>query len=160
MYRHNGQNNSSSRGSYRGGGNGGNRRGGYNNPRRSFGRQPKKNTIDVSLFINAAQNAPEPVVQPIQHTFSDFPLHEKLHQSIAERGYTEPTPIQDQSIQSILDGRDLLGIANTGTGKTGAFLIPSINKILNGLGHHVARRRRCALDQRVVRRTRLVEVPL
>lgn len=133
MYRHNSSrshSSSSARPGYRGGSSssGGQRRfRSFQNAR----RQPKKNTIDIARFINAAQTAPEPVAHPIQHTFSDFPLHEKLHQSIADRGYLEPTPIQDQSIPSILDGRDLLGIANTGTGKTGAFLIPIINAILN-----------------------------
>ncbi|MDQ5950853.1 MAG: ATP-dependent helicase DeaD [Patescibacteria group bacterium] len=136
MYRQNTQsgrsNSRPSRGGY-GGGYGGRQRNGFGggNSRPNFRRQPKKNNIDVSLFINAAQEAPEQEVHPIQHSFSDFPLHEKLHKSIEERGYTIPTPIQDQAIQSILDGRDLLGIANTGTGKTGAFLIPIINKILN-----------------------------
>lgn len=134
MYKHNSNRSQSGRSNFRpryrdnNGGNGGR---GFGNSRPNFRRQPRKNNIDISMFINSAQNAPEPVVQPIEHMFSDFPLHEKLHQNIAERGYTEPTPIQDQAIQSILDGRDLLGIANTGTGKTGAFLIPTINKILN-----------------------------
>jgi ATP-dependent RNA helicase DeaD/ATP-dependent RNA helicase RhlE len=48
-----------------------------------------------------------------------------------EKGYKIPTPIQDQGIDPILKGRDFVGIANTGTGKTAAFLIPLINKVLN-----------------------------
>lgn len=105
--------------------------GGHNGGRPQFRRQPKGNNIDPSLFINAAQPVQETVAQPIQHQFSDFALDERLHKNIAERGYTQPTPIQDQSIDSILAGQDFLGIANTGTGKTGAFLIPTINKVLN-----------------------------
>jgi len=64
-----------------------------------------------------------------QHKFADFPIAEVLKQNIAYRGYTQPTPIQDQAIEPILQGRDLIGLADTGTGKTAAFLIPLINKI-------------------------------
>ena len=60
--------------------------------------------------------------------FADFNLADKLKRNILERGFETPTPIQNQTIQPILDGRDLIGIANTGTGKTGAFLIPLVNK--------------------------------
>ena len=64
------------------------------------------------------------------HTFSDFAVGESLKHSIGKKGYLTPTPIQDQAIPPALLGRDILGIANTGTGKTGAFLIPLINKVL------------------------------
>jgi len=52
-----------------------------------------------------------------------------LKDNIKNRGYIKPTPIQDQAIQHILDGRDLIGLAATGTGKTAAFLIPLIDKL-------------------------------
>ncbi|MBI2421099.1 MAG: DEAD/DEAH box helicase, partial [Candidatus Levybacteria bacterium] len=52
-----------------------------------------------------------------------------LKDNIAAKNYTAPTPIQDQVIDHILSGRDVIGIANTGTGKTAAFLIPLINKV-------------------------------
>lgn len=61
--------------------------------------------------------------------FNDFPLSTPLKQNILEKGFTKPTPIQDQSIMPILQGQDLIGLANTGTGKTGAFLIPVIDQI-------------------------------
>ena len=54
-------------------------------------------------------------------------------QNIVRKGYLQPTPIQDQAIQPILEGKDLIGLANTGTGKTAAFLIPLINKIINNV---------------------------
>lgn len=64
-----------------------------------------------------------------QNQFSDFSISDILKQNITGKGYKFPTPIQDQAIPAILSGRDLIGIANTGTGKTAAFLIPMIEKI-------------------------------
>ncbi len=61
--------------------------------------------------------------------FSDFAIVDKLKQNISAKKYAIPTPIQDQAIDHILMGKDLIGIANTGTGKTAAFLIPLINKV-------------------------------
>ena len=62
--------------------------------------------------------------------FSKFPLHEDLHKAVKAMGYTAPTPIQFQAIPSALEGRDVLGSAQTGSGKTAAFALPMINKIL------------------------------
>lgn len=64
-----------------------------------------------------------------RHQFADFPILEEIKRNIAQKGYTVPTPIQDQAIPQILAGRDLIGVANTGTGKTAAFLIPLIDKV-------------------------------
>jgi superfamily II DNA/RNA helicase len=66
------------------------------------------------------------------HTFSDFAISPELKQAIKARGYDTPTPIQDGAISHILEGKDLIGIANTGTGKTGAFLVPLIDKVRKG----------------------------
>lgn len=86
-------------------------------------------TFDPSHVVD---NAPEYVqeVHEQKHNFSDFAISEKLKSSIARRGFTTPTPIQDESIPVLLQNKDVVGIANTGTGKTAAFLIPLINKIL------------------------------
>jgi ATP-dependent RNA helicase RhlE len=65
----------------------------------------------------------------VTHEFSDFKIADSLKRNIAGR-YKTPTPIQDQVIPHIIEGRDVIGIANTGTGKTAAFLIPLINKVL------------------------------
>ena len=65
-----------------------------------------------------------------KHTFSDFQIDERLKANIVKKGYTTPTPIQDQSIPVALTGRDIVGLAETGTGKTAAFLIPLIDKVL------------------------------
>ncbi len=63
-------------------------------------------------------------------TFNDIELNESLRLGLKDVGYTEPTPIQEQSIPFALEGKDILGAAQTGTGKTGAFVIPILEKIL------------------------------
>lgn len=101
------------------------------NRRSSFGgRAPRAiKKLDANLFIKKAiEKAPEETVVSTT-TFADFPLTEKLQRNIAEHGYKTPTTIQEQAIPHLLAGRDVIGIANTGTGKTAAFLIPLINKI-------------------------------
>jgi superfamily II DNA/RNA helicase len=85
--------------------------------------------IDPSRFVNKAvvSDTPEPAFVP-QHQFADFALQDRIKQNLSEKGYVTPTPIQDQAIPAVLEGRDIVGLANTGTGKTGAFLIPLINR--------------------------------
>lgn len=65
-----------------------------------------------------------------EHAFTDFKIEERLKENIVTKGYKTPTPIQDRAIPQVLLGRDVVGIANTGTGKTAAFLIPLINKVM------------------------------
>jgi ATP-dependent RNA helicase RhlE len=62
--------------------------------------------------------------------FSDLGLAESLLRALTHEGYTIPTPIQAQSIPPLLQNRDLLGIAQTGTGKTAAFALPILNQLL------------------------------
>jgi ATP-dependent RNA helicase RhlE len=62
-------------------------------------------------------------------TFADLPLATPLLRALAEEGYTNPTPIQAQSIPMLLAGRDLLGMAQTGTGKTAAFALPLLHRL-------------------------------
>jgi superfamily II DNA/RNA helicase len=103
-----------------------NRQRNYRNNNRNF----SGDKININRFVNRAVSIEETEVFIPQNSFNDFNLHSKLKQSIFDRGYKNPTPIQDQAIPAILKGSDLIGLANTGTGKTGAFLIPIINKIL------------------------------
>jgi superfamily II DNA/RNA helicase len=70
------------------------------------------------------------VPEVITHKFEDFSFSERLKDNIKQKGYVLPTPIQDKAIPEIMKGKDVIGIANTGTGKTAAFLIPLIDKIL------------------------------
>ena len=58
--------------------------------------------------------------------FSELPIIEPILRAITDEGYATPTPIQEQAIPTILSGRDFLGCAQTGTGKTAAFAIPII----------------------------------
>jgi len=100
-------------------------RGGRNKKRgNSFER------IDVSKFISKATITESEEIYLPTHTFSDFNIDPKIKANIAAKKYIYPTPIQDKAIPHAILGRDILGIANTGTGKTAAFLIPIINKIL------------------------------
>ncbi len=64
--------------------------------------------------------------------FSDFMLNPLLHKAIADAGYSTPTPIQAATIPGILEGRDAMACAPTGTGKTAAFVLPALNRILSG----------------------------
>ncbi|WMD18342.1 DEAD/DEAH box helicase [Achromobacter seleniivolatilans] len=73
--------------------------------------------------VAPAADAPAP-------TFTDFGLHPLLLQSIAETGYTVPTPIQAQAIPVVVAGRDVMGAAQTGTGKTAAFTLPILHRLM------------------------------
>lgn len=86
--------------------------------------------IDVAKFINKAVITEEVEKFVPEHTFADFKLQPLLKKNIEAKGYLNPTPIQDRAIPHLLRGEDIVGIANTGTGKTAAFLIPIINQIL------------------------------
>ncbi len=85
--------------------------------------------IDSSRFISKAVITEEVEKWKPEHAFSDFKIEPSLKESIIKKGYGIPTPIQDRAIPHILQGQDIVGIANTGTGKTAAFLIPLINKV-------------------------------
>jgi ATP-dependent RNA helicase RhlE len=65
--------------------------------------------------------------------FSSFNLHQQLVANIEALGYQQPTPIQEQTIPLVLDGRDVMGSAQTGTGKTAAFALPILHRILKKL---------------------------
>jgi len=67
-------------------------------------------------------------------SFATLGLAEPLVRALAAKNYAEPTPIQAQSIPALLEGRDLLGIAQTGTGKTAAFMLPSIQRLVEAKG--------------------------
>ena len=74
---------------------------------------------------------------PIEHNFADFPVGEQIKFNAKAKGYLIPTPIQDKVIPLIIAGRDVVGVANTGTGKTAAFLIPLIDKVLKNFHEKV-----------------------
>lgn len=97
----------------------------------------RNSSFDPTHLIN---NQVKPVLEKkttIAHEFSDFLISEQLKKNIFEKGYRIPTPIQDQTIPLVLEGHDIIGIANTGSGKTGSFLIPLINKVINNRSQKV-----------------------
>ncbi len=99
----------------------------------SGGRGRVAKVFDPTSVINAQKNEDVVIVPEAyipQNTFADFKIDAKLKLNVLDRNYGAPTPIQDQSIPEILAGRDLIGIANTGTGKTAAFLIPLLDKVI------------------------------
>lgn len=111
--------------------------GGYNRGgggRRSSGSHGMP--INVNRFINKAEPVEESKIE-ITHKFADFGLDSRLLANILKKGYELPMPIQDQSIPYIMEGRDLLGIANTGMGKTAAFLVPLVNKMIKARAQRV-----------------------
>ena len=114
----------------------------YNNGRRSSGRNfkggsrpqqrrrgPSKQYIHPSKFINKAAPVQDETPYEAKHTFADFPFGAELQYNIRQKGYVAPSAIQDQAIPQIIDGKDIIGLANTGTGKTAAFLLPIIERM-------------------------------
>lgn len=92
-------------------------------------RGPKKDYIHPSRFVKVARAVEEEAYEP-QHAFVDFASNELIKKNIAAKGFTHPSPIQDQSIPHGLEGRDVIGIANTGTGKTIAFAVPVLHRVI------------------------------
>lgn len=86
--------------------------------------------IDVSKFVNKTATDLKIETFSPKHSFTDFQFQEILNKNIKTKDYTALTPIQDQAIPHVIRGEDIVGIANTGTGKTAAFLLPLINKII------------------------------
>lgn len=109
---------------------------GSGNPRRfpsrfgGTGGRGKSERIDISRFVNKVTISEEAVNFTPDNTFQSFVIDERIKNTITAKGYVTPTPIQDRAIPQVLLGHDVVGIANTGTGKTAAFLIPLIDKIL------------------------------
>lgn len=89
----------------------------------------KQSNIATHRFVNrAVDRGPEPAYVPA-HRFSDFKLNARTQSTLDFLGFTDPTAIQDQAIPPALEGKDIIGLANTGTGKTAAFLLPIIEKL-------------------------------
>src|SRR5690606_6114098 len=103
------------------------------NRNQSQNRRPSRpsagSTINPYLFVKKA-NPIEEVIYTPGRLFNAMPLDHQLKECLSKKGYTHPTEIQDKTLEAILAGNDLMGIAQTGTGKTGAFLIPIVNTLL------------------------------
>jgi len=121
-----------SNGGFRGGNGGGRGRSGGGNRGRRGGGGYKMSFFNPETFIKKAEPIAESAPYAATHTFSEFGFTDQLAEAIARRNYTIPTQIQDETIPLVLEGRDVVGLSNTGTGKTAAFLLPLINRaILN-----------------------------
>lgn len=86
--------------------------------------------ISISRFIKKAEITETVEKFVPEHTFATFNIGDALKKNIARRGFNLPTPIQDRAIPHILRGSDIVGIADTGTGKTAAFLVPLMDRII------------------------------
>ena len=92
-------------------------------------RKNAKQYIHPSKFVSAARPREEVSYTPL-NSFRDFVMHELLHRNLETKGIVSPTPIQDESVPHGLSGSDVIGIANTGTGKTIAFALPVLHRLL------------------------------
>ncbi len=96
---------------------------------RSGGKKRVGAYIHPSKFINKAVAKADEVPYEATHQFIDFNFVPKLQANIEFKGYKTPSAIQDQAIPFVLAGHDVIGLANTGTGKTAAFTLPIIEKL-------------------------------
>lgn len=110
-------------------GGGRNSSGGHFSKRGRGGFRRGGKVLDHKLFIKKATPVEESVYTP-SRKYSDMDLHPKLQKTLNFKKFEFPTEIQDKTIEQSMQGRDILGIAATGTGKTGAFLIPIIDRLL------------------------------
>ena len=108
---------------------------GGNQDRRTV--KKKESTLDPRLFVKKAQPSGQEGFRT-EKTFADLGLTAKLLQNILAKGYQTLTNIQEQSIQPLLQGRDMMAISKTGSGKTAAFLIPIIEHALKDPRNYTA----------------------
>lgn len=104
--------------------------------KKQFRKQPVRNVPKHLVLAAIAESKKTvtgriPIVESEKQTraFSDFPLDPRLQENIRAMGYIQATPVQEQVIPAIIEGRDVIGTSHTGTGKTAAFLIPLVQKI-------------------------------
>jgi len=113
-------------GNYHGGG-----RSSFSSSRSTGRKGPKKDYIDPSRFVKVARPTEAMAYTPL-HSFADFEVNPLIKSNLAAKGFVTPTPIQDKTIPHALTGRDIIGIADTGTGKTAAFAIPLLQAMMLG----------------------------
>ena len=118
--------NRSGGGNFRSGG----RNGGGGNSR-GRGSRFKKTRLDPTTLVNTSIKMKEERAEVVTRSFAKMEIHPELQSRIERKGYVNSTEIQDKTFEIIMAGLSVMGIANTGTGKTGAFLIPILNKILS-----------------------------
>jgi ATP-dependent RNA helicase RhlE len=102
---------------------------------RSGGRF-KKSDLDPSMMVNTTIKLKEDKKDIQTRTFEELNLDPQLQSRIDKKGFVNTTEIQDKTFEIVAEGKSIIGIANTGTGKTGAFLIPIIDRILSNKNKH------------------------
>jgi ATP-dependent RNA helicase RhlE len=106
-------------------------RGGNNNRSGSRRSAHAGQYINPSRFISSATSVKSGADEYVPtHMFADFEIDPLIHANLEHKGYATPTRIQDETIPLGLDGKDVIGIADTGTGKTAAFAVPIINQLI------------------------------
>lgn len=95
----------------------------------SKGKGPAVSTIDPRLFVKKATPQSEATFIP-SVKIEELPVDRRIKTNLLNKGYIHLTEIQERAIQPVLEGRDVMGIAQTGTGKTAAFLVPIVNNLL------------------------------
>jgi ATP-dependent RNA helicase RhlE len=110
---------------------------GFSRPSRptTGGRGPKKEYIHPSRFIQSAKPLTDEPYTPINN-FADFDINPLIKSNLIAKGFDVPSPIQDQTIPLGLAGKDVVGIANTGTGKTAAFAVPMLHRLMSDTQSH------------------------
>ena len=102
-----------------------------NNKNKGNKGKRSKQAIHESKFINrnVVGTALDKAVYESTHTFADFSFATPIQENLKVMGFEMPSAIQDKTIPLAMDGKDVIGLANTGTGKTAAFLLPILNKL-------------------------------
>lgn len=95
--------------------------------------QRTKQYINPSRFVQEAKASTAVAYEPV-NTFDDFEVHPIIKRNIVHKGFTTPSHIQDVAIPHGLEGKDVVGIANTGTGKTTAFALPVLHRLMTDPG--------------------------
>lgn len=95
------------------------------------GASKRSTATNPNRYVNKSADLPIEAAYEPTHTFSDFSLNAQIIERVTARGYTHPTPIQDRAIPVVMSGRDVIGLADTGTGKTAAFLLPLLHKMIH-----------------------------
>lgn len=106
----------------------------YNSAKHTRSRRPSAGKrrgeyINPARFVATAK-PPKIDEQTSQHRFEDFDINQQLKANLADKGFVTPSPIQDQAIPLALQGHDVIGLANTGTGKTAAFAVPVLQALM------------------------------
>ncbi len=104
--------------------------------RRGSSNKFGKEYIHPSRFIQKAKQIEDEAPYVPENLFSDFKVTQVILDNLTQKGYSVPSPIQDKTIPLGLQGYDIVGIANTGTGKTAAFAVPVLHKLMNDRNAH------------------------